>query len=119
MGVVVSAGILQALNPGIAMKTRFWYRCSTYFLYRTALGFFRANCSEKENHVTQSKELIGCLRGGWEATHDVFERLCDGQAGVAALHDHGRLHVLHQLGRAALQEALGALGLGLPVGRHR
>lgn len=52
------------------------------------------------------------------ATYDVFQGLCDGLTGVPSLHDHGRLHILHQLRRSALQEAFGALRLGLPVDPH-
>lgn len=47
------------------------------------------------------------------ATYYVLEGLADGLTGVAPFHDHGVLHVLGQLRRPALQEALGALGLGL------
>lgn len=56
-----------------------------------------------------------CLVSGLEVTYNVFECLCDGLAGVTALHDHGRLYILHQLGCSALQEALGALCLWLPA----
>lgn len=118
VGVVVSAGILQAW---VENSTQVLVPVFHLLLVQDCVGLLQGEL-QRERKPRDTKQgadwLLACSLGGWEATHDVFERLCDGQAGVAALHDHGRLHVLHQLGRAALQEALGALGLGLPVGRH-
>lgn len=51
-------------------------------------------------------------------TYYVLEGLGDGQTGVPPFHNHGGLHVLCQLGRSALQEALGTLRLGFSEDKH-
>lgn len=54
-----------------------------------------------------------------QVSYYVFKGLGDGLTGVPPFHNHGSLHILNQLGRSVLQEALGALRLGLSENTHK